>query len=143
MRCVMAVRPRGLDTLLAFADTYPPIATWTISFDGRSLGTITIRRRAFRDHLYQPVPRDEPPSNVSARAGAGFAAVKSGGMGAGATAMGRVLRGSLPGRIIRRLNQAVLKAILRRPGAPLDCAGSEVLAGARCARRLRPRPRRF
>ena len=50
-------------------------------------------------------------------AGAGFAdAAKSVGMRAGASAMGRVLRGSLPGRIIRRLNPALLKAILRRLG---------------------------
>jgi hypothetical protein len=50
-------------------------------------------------------------------AGAGFAdAAKSVGMRAGATAMGRVLRGSLPGRIIRRLNPELVKAILRRLG---------------------------
>ena len=50
-------------------------------------------------------------------AGAGFAdAAKSVGMRAGASAIGRVLRGSLPGRIIRRLNPALLKAILRRLG---------------------------
>jgi hypothetical protein len=50
-------------------------------------------------------------------AGAGFAdAAKSVGMRAGASAMGRVLRGSLPGRIIGRLNPALLKAILRRLG---------------------------
>ncbi|TMA14037.1 MAG: hypothetical protein E6J86_09820 [Deltaproteobacteria bacterium] len=30
--------------------------------------------------------------------------------------MGRVLRGSLPGRIIRRLNPELVKAILRRLG---------------------------
>ena len=49
--------------------------------------------------------------------GAGFAdAAKSIGMRAGATAMGRVLRGSLPGRIIRRLNPELVKAILRRLG---------------------------
>ena len=48
---------------------------------------------------------------------AGFAgAAKSVGMRAGATAMGRVLRGSLPGRIIRRLNPELVKAILRRLG---------------------------
>ncbi len=50
-------------------------------------------------------------------AGAGFAdAAKSVGLRAGATALGRVLRGSLPARIIRRLNPALLKAILRRLG---------------------------
>ncbi len=50
-------------------------------------------------------------------AGAGFAdAAKTVGLRAGATAVGRVLRGSLPGRIIRRLNPALWKAILRRLG---------------------------
>jgi len=50
-------------------------------------------------------------------AGAGFAdAAKSVGMRAGASAVGRVLRGSLPVRLIRRLNPALLKAILRRLG---------------------------
>ena len=50
-------------------------------------------------------------------AGAGFAdAAKSLGMRAGATAIGRVLRGSLPGRIIRRLHPELIKAILRRLG---------------------------
>jgi hypothetical protein len=50
-------------------------------------------------------------------AGAGFAdAAKSVGLRAGASAMGRILRGSLPGRIIRRLNPELLKAILRRLG---------------------------
>jgi hypothetical protein len=50
-------------------------------------------------------------------AGAGFAdAAKSVGLRAGASAVGRVLRGSLPVRIIRRLNPALLKAILRRLG---------------------------
>jgi hypothetical protein len=50
-------------------------------------------------------------------AGAGFAdAAKTVGMRAGATAVGRVLRGSLPGRIIRRLNPELVKAILRRLG---------------------------
>ena len=50
-------------------------------------------------------------------AGAGFAdAAKSVGLKAGATAIGRVLRGTLPVRIIRRLNPALLKAILRRLG---------------------------
>jgi len=49
--------------------------------------------------------------------GAGFAdAAKSVGLRAGATAVGRVLRGSLPGRIIRRLNPVLWKAILRRLG---------------------------
>ena len=50
-------------------------------------------------------------------AGAGFAdAAKSIGMSAGATAIDRVLRGSLPGRIIGRLNPELIKAILRRLG---------------------------
>jgi len=50
-------------------------------------------------------------------AGAGFAdAAKSVGMRAGAGVVGRVLRGSLPVRLIRRLNPALLKAILRRLG---------------------------
>jgi hypothetical protein len=50
-------------------------------------------------------------------AGAGFAdAAKSIGLRAGASALGRALRGSLPVRIIRRLNPALLKAILRRLG---------------------------
>jgi hypothetical protein len=50
-------------------------------------------------------------------AGAGFAdAAKSVGLRAGATAVGRILRGSLPGRIIRRLNPVLWKAILRRLG---------------------------
>ena len=50
-------------------------------------------------------------------AGAGFAgAAKSVGLGAGATAVGRILRGSLPVRIIRKLNPALVKAILRRLG---------------------------
>ena len=50
-------------------------------------------------------------------AGAGFAdAAKSIGMSAGATAIDRVLRGSLPGRIIGRLNPELVKAILRRLG---------------------------
>ena len=35
---------------------------------------------------------------------------------AGAGAVGRVLRGSLPGRIIRRLNPALVRAILKRLG---------------------------
>ena len=50
-------------------------------------------------------------------AGAGFAdAAKTVGLRTGATAVGRVLRGSLPGRIIRRLNPVLWKAILRRLG---------------------------
>lgn len=50
-------------------------------------------------------------------AGAGFAdAAKSVGMRAGAAAIGRVLAGSLPVRIIRRLNPALVRAILRRLG---------------------------
>ena len=50
-------------------------------------------------------------------AGAGFAdAAKSVGLRTGARAIGRVLRESLPGQIIRRLNPALLKAILRRLG---------------------------
>jgi hypothetical protein len=50
-------------------------------------------------------------------AGAGFAdAAKSVGLRASARAIGSVLRGSLPGRIIRRLNPALIRAILRRLG---------------------------
>lgn len=50
-------------------------------------------------------------------AGAGFAdAARSVGLQAGARAIGRVLSGSLPVRLIRRLNPALLKAILRRLG---------------------------
>ena len=50
-------------------------------------------------------------------AGAGFAdAAKSVGMRAGATALGRVLKGSLPVRLIRKLNPVLLRAILRRLG---------------------------
>jgi len=50
-------------------------------------------------------------------AGAGFAdAAKSVGMRAGATALGRVLRGSLPVRLIRRINPVLVRAILRRLG---------------------------
>ncbi len=104
-------------------------------------------------------------------AGAGFAdAAKSVGLRAGATAVGRVLRGSLPGRIIRRLNPVLWKAILRRLGldwlpraakfwpvlgAPigfaLDRAALRVLGdatlatlddAARARRRARPRVRR-
>ncbi len=50
-------------------------------------------------------------------AGAGFAdAAKSAGLRLGANAVGRVLAGSLPARIIARLNPVLLKAILRRLG---------------------------
>lgn len=50
-------------------------------------------------------------------AGAGFAdAARSVGLRAGARALGRALRGSLPGRIIRRLNPALIRAILRKLG---------------------------
>lgn len=50
-------------------------------------------------------------------AGAGFAdAAKSAGLRTGARALGRVLWESLPGRIIRKLNPALLKAILKRLG---------------------------
>src|SRR3954471_21335584 len=50
-------------------------------------------------------------------AGAGFAdAAKSVGMRAGASAIGRVLRGSLPVRLIRRINPVLVRAILRRLG---------------------------
>jgi hypothetical protein len=50
-------------------------------------------------------------------AGAGFAdAAKTVGMRAGASAIARVLAGSLPVRIIRRLNPALVRAILRRLG---------------------------
>jgi hypothetical protein len=50
-------------------------------------------------------------------AGAGFAdAAKSVGLRAGASAIGRVLRGSLPGQLLRRLNPALVKAILARLG---------------------------
>ena len=50
-------------------------------------------------------------------AGAGFAdAAKSVGMRTGAGVIGRILTESLPGRIIRKLNPALLKAILRRLG---------------------------
>ena len=50
-------------------------------------------------------------------AGAGFAdAAKSVGLRSGARALGRVLWESLPGQIIRRLNPALVKAILRRLG---------------------------
>jgi len=50
-------------------------------------------------------------------AGAGFAdAAKSVGMRAGATALGRVLLDSLPAQLIRRLNPALVKLILRRLG---------------------------
>src|ERR1700693_2015209 len=40
--------PRDLDALLGLADAYPPVVTWTISFDGRSLGAVTTRRRRTR-----------------------------------------------------------------------------------------------
>src|SRR5437868_4506566 len=50
-------------------------------------------------------------------AGAGFAdAAKSVGLRTGAAAIGKVLWESLPGQIIRRLNPALIKAILRRLG---------------------------
>jgi len=50
-------------------------------------------------------------------AGAGFAdAAKSAGLRLGANAVGRVLAGSLPARIIARLNPVLLKLILRRLG---------------------------
>lgn len=50
-------------------------------------------------------------------AGAGFAgAAKTVGLRTGARAVARVLEGSVPARIIRRLNPALLKAILRRLG---------------------------
>jgi hypothetical protein len=50
-------------------------------------------------------------------AGAGFAgAARSAGLRTGARAVGRVLEGSVPVRIIRRLNPALLEAILRRLG---------------------------
>lgn len=50
-------------------------------------------------------------------AGAGFAdAAKSAGLRVSAQAIGRVLRGSLPARIIKRLNPILLRAILKRLG---------------------------
>jgi hypothetical protein len=50
-------------------------------------------------------------------AGAGFAdAAKSVGLRAGASAIGAVLRGSLPGQLLRRLNPALVKFILARLG---------------------------
>ncbi|TMB25846.1 MAG: hypothetical protein E6J61_23190 [Deltaproteobacteria bacterium] len=50
-------------------------------------------------------------------AGAGFAdAAKAAGLRAGARAIGRVIAGSLPARIIARLNPVLLRAILRRLG---------------------------
>jgi|SRR5438067_7841291 len=50
-------------------------------------------------------------------AGAGFAdAAKAAGLRAGAGAIGRAIAGSLPARIIARLNPALLRAILRRLG---------------------------
>lgn len=50
-------------------------------------------------------------------AGAGFAdAAKGAGLRLGADAFGRVLAGSLPARIIARLDPVLLRAILRRLG---------------------------
>jgi len=50
-------------------------------------------------------------------AGAGFAdAAKAAGLRAGASAIGRAIAGSLPARIIARLNPVLLRAILRRLG---------------------------
>jgi hypothetical protein len=50
-------------------------------------------------------------------AGAGFAdAAKAAGLRAGASALGRAIAGSLPARIIARLNPVLLRAILRRLG---------------------------
>jgi len=50
-------------------------------------------------------------------AGAGFAdAAKSVGLRTGAQALGRILTESLPGQLIRRLNPALVKLILRRLG---------------------------
>ena len=50
-------------------------------------------------------------------AGAGFAdAAKSAGLRLGADAVGRAIAGSLPARIIARLNPVLLRAILRRLG---------------------------
>jgi hypothetical protein len=50
-------------------------------------------------------------------AGAGFAdAAKSAGLRLGADAIGRVLAGSLPARLIARLNPVLVRAILRRLG---------------------------
>jgi hypothetical protein len=50
-------------------------------------------------------------------AGSGFApAARSVGLKAGAKAIGAVMRGSLPGQIIRRLNPALIKFILGRLG---------------------------
>jgi hypothetical protein len=50
-------------------------------------------------------------------AGAGFAdAAKAAGLRAGASAVGRAIAGSLPARIIARLNPVLLRAILRRLG---------------------------
>ena len=50
-------------------------------------------------------------------AGAGFAdAAKGAGLRLGADAIGRALAGSLPARIIARLNPVLLRAILRRLG---------------------------
>lgn len=50
-------------------------------------------------------------------AGAGFAdAAKAAGLRLGADALGRAIAGSLPARIIARLNPVLLRAILRRLG---------------------------
>jgi hypothetical protein len=50
-------------------------------------------------------------------AGAGFAdAAKAAGLRAGARTIGRAIAGSLPARIIARLNPVLLRAILRRLG---------------------------
>ncbi len=50
-------------------------------------------------------------------AGGGFAdAAKSAGLRLGADALGRAIAGSLPARIIARLNPVLLRAILRRLG---------------------------
>src|SRR5438445_252818 len=50
-------------------------------------------------------------------AGAGFAdAAKGAGLRVGADAAGRAIAGSLPARIIARLNPVLLRAILRRLG---------------------------
>ena len=62
------------------------------------------------------------PSRVKTRmyalwAGAGFAdAAKSAGVRLGANAVRRALAGSLPARIIARINPVLLRAILRRLG---------------------------
>jgi hypothetical protein len=69
--------------------------------------------------LYQlPTAGDEGRLKLYALwAGAGFAdAARSVGLRAGARALGQALRGSLPVRIIRRLNPALVRAILRKLG---------------------------